>query len=234
MLAILILPLSCKKAPEDEAHSKQGPSQVPSHELEISTQVATEFAVLQEDTPILLDVESLQKSVAAEPENLMMRFNLLAALDREQRYEEALEEARHLASIEENNPYLNAASLNFASLVLDKLPHDRPDRASLLNEALAFTKTALEFDPGSVPLHLAFGRLGLEIGNENLGLHHLSIALAGSEIGYKLRIRMAEIYIQRNDFPKARAHLQEAKALAEAANDKKAVKKINALLRRAS
>jgi thioredoxin-like negative regulator of GroEL len=94
-------------------------------------------------------------------------------------------------------------------------------------------KIGLQKDPSSVPSHLALGRLALESGDDQTALHELSIAITATEIGYELRMRMAEIYISQNDKEKARAHLNVAKTLAQEANDRTALRRINALLRQA-
>ena len=187
---------------------------------------------LVESSSFMPDIDSLQASVQTEPENTLYRFQLLTALDRAGRYQEAIEEARQLGTMEKNNPYRSAALLNFASIVLDKLPQDAPDRPALLSEAKKGMEIALEEDPSSVPAHIVFGRVCLETGDHDLALHHLAIALAVTEIGYQLRIRMAEIYIQKGDLPKARAHLEKAKLLAQEAHDREALRKIASLLRR--
>jgi len=184
----------------------------------------------EENPALLADINALQISVQTEPDDVFVRFQYLTALDRAGRYDEALDQARTLGAVQENNPYRAAAYLNFAHIVLDKISPDDPRRPELVSEAIQDIQVALADEPGSVPSHLALGRLALGVGDKDSALHQLAITLAASEIGYQLRMRMAEIYIERGDFAKARAHLEAAKPLAQAANDRQAVRQINRLL----
>jgi len=176
------------------------------------------------------DLIAMQSSVQADPENLFLRFDLLVALDHAGRYNEALDQARAIGAVQTDNPLLSVAYLNFATIVLDKIPADDPDRPALLTEAIEGMNKALQDDPGSVPGQIAMGRLALETGDNDSALHHLSIALAATEIGYKLRMKMAQIYIEKQDYAKARAHLDAAKVLAQEANDRAAVRQIGRLM----
>jgi len=185
------------------------------------------------DPSHLPDLEALQLSIQAEPENVFVRFEYLAALDRLDMVDEAFEQARRLAAIEEDNPLRGLAYLNLAKMVLDDIPGDAPNRSELVEEAVGGLWIALGFEPESIPAHLALGRLSLEAGDYDTALHHLSIALSVTEIGYELRIRMAEIYIEREDNDKARAHLEAARRLAEEAEDRNAMRRIDRLLSRA-
>jgi tetratricopeptide (TPR) repeat protein len=179
---------------------------------------------------LLPDLDALQLSVAMEPENAFVRFEYLSALDQLGKTQEAIEEARALAAIEEDNPFRAVAYLNLAEMVLNDLPADAANRSELVKEGMDALWKGLGEEPGSVPMHLALGRLALEDKDYDRALHHLAIALAATEIGYELRIRMAEIYIEREDYGKARAHLEAARELAEEAQDREAVRKINGLM----
>ena len=186
-----------------------------------------------ENPSLLADLESLQSSVQAAPEDSAIRFRYVTALNRAGEYDEALQQVRELVAIPGDNLFMSVAYLNFAEIVLDKIPADAPNHAQLLNEAIEGMKVGLQKDPSSVPSHLALGRLALKSGDDQTALHELSIALAATEIGYELRMRMAEIYISRNDREKARAHLDVAKPLAQEAGDRAALRRINTLLRQA-
>jgi tetratricopeptide (TPR) repeat protein len=221
LIVLLFLP-ACKHPEENQPGSEQiiPPSQdVPEKPAE--------------NPSLLADIESLQTSVQAAPEDASVRFQYVTALNRGGRYEDALQQVRELVAISGDNPFLGVAYLNFAGIVLDKIPADAPDRPALVNEAVEGMKIAVQKDPSSVPSHLALGRLALESGDDDTALHELSIALAATEIGYELRIRMAEIYIARRDREKARSHLDVARTLAQEAGDRAALRRINGLLRRA-
>ena len=181
----------------------------------------------------LVDLTILETSVQAAPEDTSLRFTYLTALDRAGKHDEALAQARALGGIQQHNPYQGAAYLTFARIVLDDIPKNDPTRPDLLKEAIDHINVALQTEPGSVPDQIALGRLALETGDKDTALHHLAIAATATEIGYKLRIQMAEIYIEKKDFEKARAHLEMAKPLAQQAGDKAAVSRIDDLMSRA-
>jgi len=169
------------------------------------------------------DLTGFEAALEADPDDTSARFSYMTGLMRSGRIDESLEQARILAVAEGDNPFRSIASLNFANMVLDEVPDDDPEREDLLSEAMDLMWTALGWEPESIPGHLAYGRLALETGDNEKALHHLSIALTVMEIGYELRINMAEIFIEREDFEKAGAHLEVAGELAEEAEDSEAM-----------
>jgi tetratricopeptide (TPR) repeat protein len=177
------------------------------------------------------DLDNLRRDVDEHPDDPNVRFAFLVALKLAEMYAEALEQARILGEMEGVNPLKGIAYLNFADIVLHNVPLDAPDRADLVSEAMDGLWIALGWEPESIPAHNALGRLALEAGDYDKAVHHLSIVLTVTEIGYELRTSLAEIFIEREDIDKARAHLVEALLLAEEAEDDDAVRKINGLLR---
>jgi tetratricopeptide (TPR) repeat protein len=176
------------------------------------------------------NIDDLRNAVEADPGDVFARFDLLNALERSDMTDEALGQARALGALEEGNPFRAVAYLKLARLVLDKMPADAPNRAELVQEAIDGLGTALVLEPSNIPAHEALGRLALEKGDNDSALNHLAIALSVTEIGYELRIRMAQIYIDQGDKEKARAHLEAAKPLAEEAQDNEAVREIERLM----
>ncbi|MFH1675631.1 MAG: hypothetical protein ABIC40_01315 [bacterium] len=183
------------------------------------------------ETPNAPDIEAYKLSVETEPENVLYRFQYMTALDQVDKTAEAIDQAYKLAAIEKDNPFRGVAYLNIADWVL-KLPADAPDRDKKIKDAMDGLWIALGMDPSSIPAHLALGKLALEIGDNDKALHHLSIALSATEIGYPLRAGMAEIYIGKKEYDKAREHLEVAKKLAEKENDREYINKINDLMRK--
>ncbi len=180
--------------------------------------------------PPTVDLAPLLDAVQANPDDPDARLRYLSGLRIAGNTREALEQARILADMEGAELYKSVAWLNFAEIVLDEIPEDAPDRNDLLQEAMDGMWIALGWEPESIPAHRVMGRLALETGDEDRALHHLAIALSAVEIGYELRVRMAKIYIERDDFEKARAHLEAALDLAEQAEDSRAVREINRLM----
>ncbi|MCX6646896.1 MAG: hypothetical protein NTY09_11185 [bacterium] len=181
--------------------------------------------------PDLAALDSLKSQVETNPDDPDMRFAYLVSLVEAKMYTDALEQARTLGAMGGNNQYKGIAYLNFAQIVLDDIPQDDPNRSGLVREAMDGLWIALGWEPESIPSHLALGRLALEAGDDDKALHHLSIALAVTEIGYQLRTRIAEIYIRRNEPDRARVHLDKALTLAEEAEDTGAVRTINGMIR---
>ncbi len=177
------------------------------------------------------DLDTLRRDVDEHPDDPNVRYAFLVALGLAEMYAEALEQARILGAMDGDNPLKGIAYLNFADIVLNNIPLDAPDRADLVSEAMDGLWIALGWEPESIPAHNALGRLALEAGDNDKVVHHLSIVLTVTEIGYELRTSLAEIFIEREDIEKARAHLDEALLLAEQAEDEDAVRKINGLLR---
>ena len=187
-------------------------------------QGASEFMEEPEDAP------GFTEYVEETPDDIFIMFDRLNSLHREGRIEEALETARELGAVEENNPFRAVAYLKLARIILDDLPADSGNRAELVEEGIEGLLIAISLEPANIPAHEAFGKLSFEAGDNDTALHHLAIALTVKEIGYELRIRMAEVYIEREDFDKAQAHLEAAKPLAEEAEDNDAVRQINGLM----
>lgn len=186
----------------------------------------TDMPEVEGDGEYSVDLEPLREAVEEDPLDKDARFTWMLALRRSGQTMDALEQARTLAEMDDENPYITVAWLNFAQMVLDEIPVDHSEKNRLVEEAMDGMWTALGYEPGSVPGHRALGRLALEAGDYDKALHHLSIALSVTEIGYELRMRMAEIYIEREDFEKAGAHLDAAESLAEEAEDSEALRKI--------
>ncbi len=178
------------------------------------------------------DLDTLHQAVLDSPEDALSRFIYMNALDRAGRTDEALEQARQLGEMVERNPFRAVAYLNLARMVLDDVPEDAPNRSELVAEAIEGLNVTLELEPANIPAHKTLGILALETEDYDTALHHLAIALSVVEIGYELRIRMAEIYIEREDFEKAQAHLEAAKPLAEEEEDREAVRRIDSLMSR--
>ncbi len=178
------------------------------------------------------DMEMLENAYKSDPDDPGTVFMWMNALRRAGRINEALDQARILAELEENNPFKSVARLNFADMVLDDIPMDEPGRDELVVEAMDGLWIALGWEPESVPAHKALGRLALEAGDNDKALHHLAIALAVTEIGYELRADMAEIYIGKEDYEKARAHLEIARELADEADNTQAQRRIGTLMRK--
>ena len=183
------------------------------------------------ETPPAPDIDAYKLSVETESENVLYRFQYMTALDQAGKTDDAIDQAYKLAAIEKDNPFRGVAYLNIANWVL-KLPADAPDREKKIRDAIDGLWIALGMEPSSIPAHLALGKLALEIGDNDKALHHLSIALSATEIGYQLRVRMAEIYIEKKEYDKAREHLEVAKELAEKNNDREYTEKINNLMKK--
>jgi tetratricopeptide (TPR) repeat protein len=181
--------------------------------------------------PDLAGLDSLKLQIEANPDDPDMRFLYLVSLVDAKMYTDALEQARTLGAMGGDNQYKGIAWMNFAQIVLDDIPQDDPNRSGLVRKAMDGLWIALGWEPESIPAHLALGRLALEAGDDDKALHHLSIALAVTEIGYQLRARIAEIYIRRNEPDRARVHLEKALTLANEAEDSDAVRTINGLIR---
>jgi len=177
-----------------------------------------------------VDIEPFRAAVDENPDDPGARLIYLSELRRAGEPMEAIEQARIIAGIEGDVLYKSVAYQNIAEIVLDELPSDYPGREELVREAMDGLWIALGYEPESVPAHLALGRLALEAGDDDKALHHLSIALTVTEIGYELRMRMAEICIRRGDGEKARAHLEVARRLAEEAEDRRALRMIRRML----
>jgi tetratricopeptide (TPR) repeat protein len=189
------------------------------------------FNVESESASVVpVDIAPYEQAVNADPENPDARFSYMVELRTAGMIKEALEQAKILADMEGENPYKSIAEINIAEMVLDDLPSDDPDRPALVQDAMDRLWIALGYEPESVPAHLMLGRLALEAGDNEKALHHLAIALTGTEIGYELRMKMAEIYISEGETDKAREHLEVAKGLAEEAGDNQAVSEINRML----
>jgi hypothetical protein len=180
--------------------------------------------------PDLAGLDSLKSQVEANPDDPDMRFAYLVSLTEAKMYPDALEQARTLGAMGGNNQYKGIAFMNFAEIVLDDIPQDDPNRAALVQEAMDGLWISLGWEPESIPAHLALGRLALEAGDDDKALHHLAIALAVIEIGYKLRTRIAEIYVIHNEPDRARVQLEKALSLAEEAQDNDAVRTINGMI----
>jgi tetratricopeptide (TPR) repeat protein len=178
------------------------------------------------------DLATFQSSVQASPDDVFLRFDYMSALKDAEKYDEALDQARTLGALEKN-PLRGPAYLNFAQIVLEKIPADDPRRPELIKEATTYIKIAVDEEPGSIPAHITLGKLALESGDPDTAIHNLSIALAAVEIGYELRMQLAEAYINKGEGAKARPILEMAKSLASDAKDKKAVRKINGLMSKA-
>ncbi len=181
-----------------------------------------------------VDLAPLKAAVDASPDDPTARFGYMVGLRRAGRFVDALDQARILAKMKGDNPFVSVAHLNFSEIVLDDLPQGTELQSGLVKEAMDGLWIALGWEPESVPAHLALGRLALLAKDDNKALHHLSIALTVTEIGYQLRTDMAEIYLKRGDKGKARAHLEVARDLAEKAKDAPALRRIRALLRETS
>ena len=182
-----------------------------------------------EDAEYSVDLDPLRAAVAQNPDDRDARFTYMIALRRSGQTMDALEQARNLGEVSSDNDYISLAWLEFAQMVLDDIPADEADRAALVQEAIDGMWIALGYEPSSIPGHLALGRLALEAGDDDKALHHLSIALTVTEIGYELRMKMAELYIEREDFEHARAHLDAAESLADEADDRNALREIRRL-----
>lgn len=180
---------------------------------------------------VTVDIERVREQVAANPDDPDARFTYLVSLVGAGIYTEALDQARILGSMGGTNPYRSIAWLNFAQIILNDIAPDDPDRSELVQEAIDGLWIALGWEPESIPAHLALGRLALEAGDDDKALHHLSIVLSVTEIGYELRTEIAKIYKERNENDRARVQLEEALPLAEEAEDRDAVRTINDLLR---
>jgi tetratricopeptide (TPR) repeat protein len=176
-----------------------------------------------------VDLDALRAAVDENPDDRDARFAYMIALRRSGEIMDALDQARILGEVSADNDYISIARLEFAQMVLDDVPADYPDRAALVQEAIDGMWIGLGYEPASIPGHLALGRLALEAGDYDRALHHLSIALTVMEIGYELRMKMAEIYIEREDYEHARAHLDAAESLAEEADDRNALREIHRL-----
>lgn len=177
------------------------------------------------------DLDYFIGQVNANPDDPGIRFAYLTSLVNAEDFPEALEQARILGGMGGENPFRSIAYLNFAQIVLDNIPEDDPGRVELVIEAMDGLWIALGWEPESIPAHKALGRLALESGDDEKALHHLSIVLSVTEIGYELRTSMAEIYIERGEPDRARVHLEEALILAEEAEETGAVRSINRMLR---
>lgn len=174
------------------------------------------------------DLDEMRENVENNPDNPTYRFEYMTALYGNGRVEEALEQAYALAEIKNENPFLGVAYLNIAEMVLD-LPRDTPEREEQIREAMDGLWVSLGMEPSSIPMHRLYGELALEVGGNEKAIHHLSIALTVVEIGYKLRTRLAGIYIERDETQKAAAHLDAAYDLAVEADDEQYVRRIHQL-----
>jgi len=176
-----------------------------------------------------VDLEIMKEAVDSEPGNPDANFIYMTGLLRAGEYFDTLEQCRILAELEGENPYLTVAYLNFGTVVLDHIPRDAPDREALLTEAIDYLWIGLGMEPESIPAHRLLGLLAMESGDHERALHHLAIALSATEIGYTARADMAAVYIEREDFKKAREHLDIAFGLATEADDRAAVGRIRNL-----
>ncbi len=181
------------------------------------------------DPPPPPDLTEFEAALEADPDDIHARFAYMTGLQRSGRINEGLEQARILLAVEGDDTYRSVASLNFARMVLEDVTEDDAGRTELITEAMDLMWIALGWEPESVPGHLAYGRLALEAGDDDKALHHLAIALSVTEIGYELRIKMAELYIERDDMDKANVHLEVAQELAEEADDNAALSVIHEL-----
>jgi len=163
------------------------------------------------------DPAEYEAALQGNMEDMDLRFGYMIALRRSGRIDEALEQVRIVVNAEGDNQLRVPASLNFAEMVLDEMDTDDPDRDALLHEGIDMMYVALGYEMESVASHKMMGRLLLETGQEEAALHFLSIALTVTEIGYELRMRMAEIYEGMGEYDRAWLHLQAAMSIAEEA-----------------
>lgn len=217
-----VMALSCAGKVEEDTE--------PEYEL-IIPPMTEEFDVDAANADVVpVDLAPCEDAIATDPENPDLRFAYMVELRTAGMTVEAMEQAKILVEMEGENPYSSIAYLNYAEMVLDELPSDAPGRSEMMEEAMAGMWVALGWEPESVPAHLTLGRLALEAGDKEKALHHLSITLTAIEIGYELRIRMAEIYIVQGEIENAREHLEVARHLAEDAENNDAVRVIDGML----
>ncbi len=184
----------------------------------------------EESESVPPDLAPLERAVLDDPDSPDARFIYMTGLQRSGDIPAALEQARALIAMEGNHPFKGVAYLNFAYMVLDDLVPDDPSRNELLREAYDGLWIALGIEPESIPAHTAFGRVAIELGEDDSAAHHLSIALSVTEIGYLLRLELGRIFIDKSDTEKARVHLETAYALASEADDRDAMRNIETLI----
>lgn len=177
-----------------------------------------------------IDLESLRAAAEKTPADVSAIFSYMVGLKSAGKIDDAIEQAKRLGAIEKENPYRAVAYLNLAEMILKKIESGAGNQDELIAEGIKGIEIAIEEEPSNVPARLAYGKLLRESGRVDEAIHQFSIVLAANEVGYEIRVWIAENYIEKGEKEKAKSHLEVALQLAEKDGNTELVKKIKGLL----